>query len=553
LSKRCSKIGTFFVQVLNFVRKKLSYFAGGEKHSGGMGISKQAVRQEVDRFVEQINSVRTEVEQLAEEGSSNVVWPSLAPVKGTASEYDFRNEFNRLRREMIDLAIAVNCLKHKEALPSSPATTSRSQVVTGPTAAYEIHATRVVRNREVTIKNVGDSVVVNPRLVVNGQRRWFSAADIVREVVSESMSECERALAIWSFLVHNRYHHHAAHYDIELHDPVRYLNVYGYGLCDDSATNFMVLAELAGLESRVWGLSGHVVPEVFFDGAWHMLDPDGEIYYLEDDGKTIASVSTLEQRPDLIRKYPSPYYTNNEMLVKTYTTGEENRISNWYRKTSETVHRMDYVLRPGESIMRSWDNWGIYFSSRYLNAPDKYGNGRFRYEAVFENELFKKGTSFSGKMEVVGGTDGYALSASGATGMAMLVIPVRSPYPLLAGRIHVTGYAEVAGGLTIEFSEDGRNWLTVADVDGNNPINVDVPMRGFFRNGHDRPMYTYSARFTLRPPIIINGLVMESDFQHAPRALPELRSGINCVEYSDETDGDRSVQIDFRFDEDDPG
>ena len=46
---------------------------------------------------------------------------------------------------------------------------------------------------------------------------------------------------------------------------LRFLNIYGFGYCDDSAVSFSVLAEKAGLKSRVWDLSGHVAPEVFYD------------------------------------------------------------------------------------------------------------------------------------------------------------------------------------------------------------------------------------------------------------------------------------------------
>src|SRR5262249_1676902 len=47
-----------------------------------------------------------------------------------------------------------------------------------------------------------------------------------------------------------------------------------------------------GLKARGWGINGHSVPEVYFDGAWHMLDASLINYFPKEDGQ-IAGVEEI--------------------------------------------------------------------------------------------------------------------------------------------------------------------------------------------------------------------------------------------------------------------
>jgi hypothetical protein len=337
-----------------------------------------------------------------------------------------------------------------------------------------------------------------------------------------------------------------------MHDPVRYLNVYGYGFCDDSAAVFAVLARQAGLKARVWSLNHHVVAEAYFDGDWHMLDPDGEIYYLDDDGETISSVETLEQRPDIIRKYPSPHCTDTDNLVRIYTTTDDNKVSTWYDRTSEAVHTMAYTLRPGESLMRSWDNWGKYFSSRFLDEPKRYGNGRFTFNPIFENGLFRKGDACVRNIRVDQGGQKCRLAPALRDRSGVLIYRFESPYPFLDGAVSLRGTLDGEAGLELAFSETGDEWRTVWSADGPGPVEAAVPTGGYFRNGYGRPMYAYNLRLSLSESegaaVRLEELSVRSDVQVAPASLPALEAGKNRVRYLDETPGQRDVEITFAYD-----
>ncbi len=60
-------------------------------------------------------------------------------------------------------------------------------------------------------------------------------------------------------------------------------------------------------------------------------------------------------------------------------------------------------------------------------------------------------------------------------------------------------------------------------------------------------MYYYQLRLTLRGSARIEQLQVESDFQHAPHALPGLETGPNRIEYRDKSSR-RTVQVQFDYD-----
>ena len=75
-------------------------------------------------------------------------------------------------------------------------------------------------------------------------------------------------------------------------DPLKMFNVYGYGLCSVHASHVAAMARAAGLKARNQSINRHCVSEVWFDGAWHLLDASLVNYFPKPDG-TIASVDEI--------------------------------------------------------------------------------------------------------------------------------------------------------------------------------------------------------------------------------------------------------------------
>lgn len=76
--------------------------------------------------------------------------------------------------------------------------------------------------------------------------------------------------------------------------------------CDQASYMLMMLASERGILTRHVGLDGHVVMEAWYDGYWHLFDPDMEVIPVNGDG-VVLSVDELAQDEDQLRKYYSRY------------------------------------------------------------------------------------------------------------------------------------------------------------------------------------------------------------------------------------------------------
>jgi hypothetical protein len=159
--------------------------------------------------------------------------------------------------------------------------------------------------RFARIENIGEADVVNPRILVNGKRNWRSLQDIVQEALQTygdpaSMTEAEKARAIYEHLRLHRFH--ATTGDLEVRDPVKLYNVYGYALCGDNAPALMDLWRAAGLKVRRGFLTGHCISEVWYEDDWHVLDADEQVVCLKRDNQTLASEEDIVRDHDLMKR-----------------------------------------------------------------------------------------------------------------------------------------------------------------------------------------------------------------------------------------------------------
>lgn len=384
--------------------------------------------------------------------------------------------------------------------------------------------------QRVQIENVGVERLDHPRLRVNGMSDWFDLPSLLASVLAPEMSDREKAFALWKFVVASRQHGRPAHPSTELHEPVRFLNVYGSGFCDDAAAALAGLAHAAGLPARVWDLSGHVVPEIFFDGKWNLLDPDGEVCYFEADGVTFADVESLQRDPERIRQFPSPLYQNAEELIQIYRSTENNRLSDYHERTRGQPHQMAYSLRPGESLNLSRQPGSRYFSSGYFEAPPEYGSGRLTFRPLLRDKTFQTGSESSSGLEAVG--DHLATTAEVAEWQNAFSLP----YPMLAGRVRLVVDLPENASLELALSEDGREWTHFTEVKGPGRREWLCDLTPFFRNGYGDPMYGYHVRLRFRQPRGLSTQLLAAEFQTdiqvAPRSLPKISGEENLIQFS---------------------
>lgn len=326
-------------------------------------------------------------------------------------------------------------------------------------------------NEFVIIENLG-SETVKPRLVVNG-KDWSSIQTILNSIIKKNMTDQQKAIAIWQFVVDARDHFAKPLSFSHRIEPLSLFNVWGYSNCGETARAVIALAEAAGFKAREVRLKGHIVAEVFYEEEWHMIDADAEVLYYDKE-KNLHSVSDIERDPSIKNQMNTSVY-GPEYMQKAYDGTRDSKIF----KPSFTNSNFSFTLRPGESVVFNRGNSGKFFSGENYTLPPEFSNGEF---------ILKRGVS---KNEV---------------------IKFNYPYPIVGAKIK--GDDE-----DIKFSNDGWRWKDIGSEDFSN----------LFHNGHGLPDYQYYLQFGNPGQKIIVTTV-----QMAPRSLPFLEeNNSNTIEYID--------------------
>ena len=200
----------------------------------------------------------------------------------------------------------------------------------------------------------GDAVEF--RLTHNGFPMFQSDQEILGYVYSMPNEFTDEPFErkLWRFVRDNVYHA-VPLYNNWPFDPWVTVNSLGWGLCGQVAEVYMRIARNAGYTARMWGLTGHVVPEIRIADRWQLLDPDLAIYYMNGSGQ-IAGVEELATEATLITlpvdpifdvdAYPAGY---SDLLAEIYGTSDDNVAASETSRLSAT-HYQSITLPPGATL-----------------------------------------------------------------------------------------------------------------------------------------------------------------------------------------------------------
>lgn len=386
-------------------------------------------------------------------------------------------------------------------------------------APYDITATPTTVRRLV-LRNLDNKTTIMPRVTVQGWPDLSSTRALADSLIKPGMTDEQKAIAFWQFIVKWRYHYLPAEEaelkGNELHDPIKYINVYGYGFCDDSAKNIANLARTVGMKARVYGMSVHVVAEVFFAGGWHMFDADHEVYYRMADGH-IASVDELAVHPEVLTKTPvDPVGTPIAWAVEAYTKSRLGPQDDVYPSS----HRIEPKLMPGdEAIFDLTDKRLVHAVAHPVPAeppPPVYANGRLVRRIVPSATL---------------STD---------------ELRVDWPYAMLGGELRLP-LSTPDANLKVEISSMPGEWAALpAKRDG---MSMVVSLDAWFaapRLG----TYAYTLRLSNAAGAPLGGVagpgILATVFQFSPRALPQVKAGRTTFVPSVTGDNKAALPADFR-------
>jgi hypothetical protein len=415
--------------------------------------------------------------------------------------------------------------------------------------------------------------------------------NILKSFVKPGMSQAERAKALWTAVVKYRHQAPPANEflaaDWESHDPVKVFNVYGYCMCCCSSALVEALNRLDGRQARGRILNNHSVPEVQYDGGWHMYDASLITLFPKPGSGALASVDEIAQavngwyarHPDykgkprkldeLLRseqwtgwktKGPEllancPYYTKGFFPARTHgwnsTMLEYNRQCPIYEYGYHIGHRALFSLRPGEALVREAGNRGLYLRSDngprwkglQATAPNDdlvyvkdfvpgykggvVANGYHRYAPDLASGGLAAGAERYDNL-AAGGSPALHLKRGGKPGVA--VIEMSSPYVYLGGRLTLKALRKSAGDkVTVSIStNNGRTFTPLWSAPRTGASKAVVSLDGkIYRR------YAYWLKIEIVAGAAegtgLETLSVENDIQHAPRTLPRLGPGSNTV------------------------
>ena len=380
-------------------------------------------------------------------------------------------------------------------------------------------------------------------VAVDGGWDTGSLRSLAASVVRPGMTDEQKALAIWELVGRITYR-------MSLHatsDPLELVNAYGYGYCSTVNRLAPALWQAAGLRARGVRLHGDYNCEVFHDGSWHLLSAYLRTYYTRADGDGSASAEELVADPGLVERNVTE--TGGEAKENVpgralaacfaHATSDE-------RDLTAGAYSPRAALRTRERLTRRWDHRGAW--SHSVTEPSHYGNG----ELVFEPDLAAPGAGDAGGAVLLeadnvdpGTRDrgGPRLKPLPNGRPAVAVLRVRSPYPIVGGRLElyavrtapddlVAVEAAVAGG---EFAEVARSAAL-----GEHLITADlgrvIPRHHGSQHPPPQPQ-ELRVRLRMRAAcaghaVGVSSIRIVAGVQYHARVLPTLRRGRNRVRFA---------------------
>lgn len=447
-----------------------------------------------------------------------------------------------------------------------------TEVVCGSAAAYTIHVGGTVdmdntatrhhetwsiafqNNIALTLENTGDVPVVNPRVITNDRRKWHNTESMIAEFTAGAKNDQERIYRIWEGLRQNRHHDYPLFGD-DYHDPVRFLNIYGGGFCDDSSAAGAALYHTAGFNEASGGqdpfqraLHGHVMCEVWHDGDYQFMDIDQDTFFLDRENRKPISGDTAARDHDYVRRELAfgPLFPGWDAAIPNAALfgADDVRTTYW-----STGHEIRYTLRPGERLTYYWERTNKTPWQLQAHEHRYYSNSQLIYvPPTTPARLADTGVLLDG-FETT--SDGFAISADSAT----MTIPVSTAYTICGATLQgrVSKNFPPSAAFIVELSLDGENYteiyrrMALPRWDMRVVLDEALGVAG----GAPRRDYWIRIRCEKAAGAVVSGLTVTTDLYAYPIALPRLSVGENAVVYSDETAGAHELAITYHWRESD--
>ena len=427
-------------------------------------------------------------------------------------------------------------------------------------------------------------IVSHIKVLSNHCEDVSSPEDWRRTYIKEGMTDHDKALAIWKTVVRYRHQTNPPNEylipDKNVHDPLKTIHVYGYGMCCCATSNVCGLARYVGMKARGLSITRHTISEIFYDNTWHMIDGSLMNYFCRPDG-AIASADEVMQAVTRWHEENPGYRGNNAKLVQfaanenwkksgpallakceTFGTNGFNAagVHGWHATMQEydyttageyeclpsMGYQLNVQLREGERLTRNWFNKGkvidwtdadilaggerILGLQRQLGdkAPGRIGNGVLQYDVPLASGVFRGGALAADNLACT--SDDRAAPAMHVKDPAqkgVYIVRMPSSYVYLSGTVTLKAVVGGGGSIVVSYSENhGLDWKEMAKITASGDRTIDL-------SPHVVRKYDCRLKFELSGKGTgLDALSIVHDVQHSQAPLPTLLEGRNTITFS---------------------
>ena len=347
---------------------------------------------------------------------------------------------------------------------------------------------------------------------------------------------------------------------VEVTDPIRQFNDFGYTMCSTVAGINCGLWHHLGLPVRFWDVTLHTVSECFYDGRWHMYDNSMSAIYTLCDGKTIAAVEDLGQElgcPASDGKAEPGHIVKYHCLTATSANGfltgadcardleQEVRCFKQsglklrtYYNNWDWGHRYILNLRPGESYTRfcySLGNSPEFYVPNKGKDPESVnpryrirGNGVWIFRPPLTDEFFP--VAVYQTRGAVLSPDGTIHPAESGT-PAEVIFKVQGANIITSQRIRAAANRQSSSDrLEVWVSTTaGLHWTKVYQAEQVGSFSIDQKLVEEVNGAYEVLVKFVLYGATKADSVGLRDITFETNTMLNSKTQPQLRLGLNTV------------------------
>lgn len=329
---------------------------------------------------------------------------------------------------------------------------------------FDLSSYTSVLNASVTLSNQGSDPVTLPAVFAQGGSAPNVLSILSNIKAAGTLSDEQFAQATWQYVTQNVFHYCYAGAPGDpsdfAQDPMHLLHGFGFACCDESSRTLNWLWQASGYQSHIATMSFHVVPEIYYNNAWHLYDADHKVYYLAADNKTVASVAQVIANPTLVARTANAQGNDPAGFPA-------QEMANLYAAASPVYSTVNfgtlvtYSLQPGQTLKVNSENAtkSIFHGGSSDPIPtDNVTSGQMDWSLDFATAAWNRlPSSLRGVGTLSVGPTVFLTNTSGGAGN--ITYAISSPFPVFSLSVSGMVYlSDTSAQVNAYFSTDGSRW-----------------------------------------------------------------------------------------------